>query len=134
MASKSLPNKILKDAVNELTSLLKNTKAFVLKEAPTVLREILVYNRFVYSLQLILGVLLIIAGFIFLHNSNAIPDIYSTYYNEYKSPDLKIALLVFAYLSWFCGLITSIVTIPSLLKVFLAPKVFLIEYIREIMM
>ena len=129
MASKKHLNKVL----SELTQLLRSTKAFVLDQAPQVLKEIILLNRVRSILDALAGLVLIAGAIVILNVANNLPAVGCSDYDLIKCVSGKAILL---YLVFAGGVVFATLVlygaIVDILKVFLAPKTFLIEYIKNL--
>ena len=99
----------------ELVKLINETKVFVSGELPDVIEQLLLWHNFKYASFVLLGCLLIVAAYK-LHKMLVDTDGEDAF--NYVAP---AALGVI-------GLVWSIVSFANLLKIWLAPKVYLLEY------
>jgi hypothetical protein len=127
----------LNDILTSFIGLLKDTKDFVMKEAPAVLREIVVFYRALYTLQFIGGLLFVVGGLILLHQGYCVPHEIKEGYNGFitskDTPDFAIFLWVMAGISGLVGIVSMGCMLEAVLQIWLAPKVFLLEYISRML-
>jgi hypothetical protein len=119
-----MPDIINSNLVNEALSTIISTTAqakdFILSEAPDVVSQLLVYNLAINVAYLVISVLIILVYAKYMHY---------LFTDEGDLNEFHIPLSMFsgaAVLITFC--ITIFETTPELLKLWLAPKVWLIEY------
>jgi hypothetical protein len=127
---------VLNDALSELVGALKSTKAFVIKEAPSVLKEIVTYHRVLYTIQFLFALSFIAGAFILFHNGYCVP--HDVKFSEYNQVMIENGYSFLAYAMWVGSAVSLIVGLCStgcmfedFLKIWFAPKVFLIEYIKR---
>lgn len=116
-----------------ITDSLEQGKDFVLEQAPDVVQQLIMLKRIEYSVYAVLAGLLLAAAVTFILWS--IPHVKKEYENFACSEWLP----VWALSSMLSGGLVLLATIslvdgvlPVLLKVWLAPKVFLLEYLASI--
>jgi hypothetical protein len=99
--------------IDTMTGLLNSAKDFTLEQAPEVMREIVVYHTALYALGVLIGLVLIAAG---------------TYCLRRAFKEEQEIWLALGALPALFGPLFLVFCLPDLLKVTLAPKLFLIEY------
>lgn len=119
----------LADIITSATSGVKAGVAFLQQEIPDVIRQLIVYNL-VYALVAVLtGVALLIGVGVYwiVVIRGAKKD--SLRKNDYIIPDhLCVIGGIFTFVGGLSGAIFIIANIENLLKLWIAPKVWLIEY------
>lgn len=113
--------------INELLELVQNTKSFIAKQVPEVLKQLLLFKVIEYSihafLRLVLGVLIILIG------------IWSTFLILKIGVWVAIvgaSLLALVLLVWGATIFVDMGKIViKIIEVSVAPKIFLIDYFSE---
>jgi hypothetical protein len=117
----------------ELLNIIQLSKEGVLKgidlaqqQAPDLIKQILTYNLYVRWIECI------IVGFLFL-----LTLCITIYYlirnikNKYSDADDYFSIVWMSLLPMIFSLIFFYLSLPNLIQIYVAPKLFLLEYIKE---
>lgn len=114
------------EAVTKLSTFLGETKNFVLEQAPDIARQILAFNAARNIFIIVLTIVII-----YISYKSAFKWADQTLDSGDWKPMKLISTMVGSSASLLC-LIFSIQAISDLLKIYFAPKLYLIEYVVRI--
>jgi len=119
------------EIVKKLFEYIDGTKDFVLENLPEVFQQIALWGRTICIIDLVIGSILLVLS-IYGINKNLIlvrnRDICALEDYKFKEPRNRVFMWIFSVLS-IVGLIYFISGIHGL-KAFIAPKLFIIDYLR----
>jgi len=117
---------LTKEAIQKCLEWMQGAEGFVISQAPDLCKEILAYGTMVGWIQLICSLLLLISGiFIFSIGLSNIKN------NRNVEP--WIALSIVSVLPIFFGFLTAFLSISPLVKVYTAPKLYVIERLMQLL-
>ncbi len=125
-----MKDEAINNFINEMTSILKSTKGFVLEQAPDIFNQILAYNL-ISSIVLIcicILVLLIVGLSIYFSYKHYLKSkaTYKSYTVDYMA--MHMFVMIITIVSFF-SISTSIFEI---IKIKTAPKIYLLEYFSSV--
>lgn len=110
------------DLVQNLSTILSQTKNFVSDQAPDVIQQYISWGIAKYSMGCFLGLILLISGIWFIRKAFKIND-----------EEAAAGMGIFGFSSTVAGIIITSTNIYSLVQIWIAPKIWLIEQASEIM-
>jgi len=110
----SLKN-LTKDMLTEVLEMVKSTKNFTVEQAPDYIKQLLAYQLISNCASIVICALFIIASII-------IPF----YFNDF-------AVNLFCGVAIFVFFVGSILNINNIIKIKVAPKVFIVDYISNLL-
>jgi len=106
---------LTKDMLTEVLEMVKSTKNFTVEQAPDYIKQLLAYELISNYISIVICVLFIIASII-------IPF----YFNHF-------AVNLFCGVAIFLFFVGSILNIDNIIKIKVAPKVFIVDYISNLL-
>lgn len=112
----------LNQALQEILDTLIATKDFVIEQAPDVVQQLLMWNTTACSIGTVVGLILLSVGFMmYYHNDKLFKENNKNNWDENLSAFWLILSVI--------GFIISMSFGFTLLKILIAPKLYVIEYI-----
>lgn len=110
---------VLNKFIIEMTEMLGSMKGFAQNKLPAICSEVLVYNKVMSLLGILLSLIFLSCSYIFFSHWSEIA------HNKYDNNETWwIPIIVFGAI----GIIILLATLASAVKLYFAPKVFLLEY------
>lgn len=122
------------EILKKLLEYMENTKDFVLENAPCFFQEIATYGFIKNSTLSIVGLfLLIFCVYAFWKNFKSIEfEEVRNSYNQLKVDSYKnVAMIVLSSIGIIVGVLGFIICFEPAIKAFFAPKVYILDYLRN---
>lgn len=136
----------LVDIINNITTSVTTAKDFLVSEVPDVIHQLILWKTCKYALLLIICLVIIIVAYRYIRIVHDIPDKNTATLRQknmvasWRSSDFLVNelttltqfnLVISYFLVILCGII-SVVDLFYILKIIVAPKVWLIEYAADL--
>lgn len=118
-------NETVKKLVDGLILAIQGTVNFVNVQLPDVVKQLLAYNAAMDWMWIIVGAVFMILATVMI--------IFSV--KCYKNDNDNPICLVFGFIAFIClliGIPMLLCNIPDLLKIYLAPKLYLLDYLKTL--
>ena len=122
-----MDNELLQSALVELLTTFKESKDFALEQAPDVVQQLIVYTQVLNGIIISFALFLILTGVFGLYKF-----IQEGRRTEWGDGDYPFWLLL-TVIGWMIGFTILTPCLFTFLKVTIAPKVFIIEYISKLL-
>jgi len=123
----------MKDKIyGEILDVIKKTKDFTIDQAPEVAKELIIYTKIESAIFSFIGFVLFFAFpiWIFLYCTDSIV-LFDTFGDGTSTGDLNKTGVIFGFISFvstLVGLTCFTCNISILVKVFVAPKLYILDY------
>lgn len=124
-----MDEQLLNEALRGLLDTFKDSKDFVLEQAPDVVQQLILYKTVYHGSVVLGGMLLMLLGAYLLYRGIKLGQ-ESKWSDEMATPVIIQAL--FGFVGGLTGIIAFSNNIQIFMKVWLAPKVYLLEYISSL--
>ena len=116
----------MNDYVNFLIQKIGEGGDFLKDQIPPLINEIILFERFVAILYFLISLGILLTSIYFINL------IYKkTLSKKYGYEDYDVGITVLLCFAGFASFVNSILSIYEVLKIFLAPKLYILEYLRE---
>ena len=120
-----MSEELLNDALRGVMETVRETKDFVLEQAPEIVQQLVTYH-YIYSLCCVLAGVLFILLSVSLIGYGVFNGIKCRW--DDKKCEKYLPFIIIGCIASVPGIATFFVNLPYFLKVSLAPKVFILEY------
>lgn len=121
-------DKVLSEALKKAIETAEKTGQFVVDQAPDLIRQFLIWKTVEYSILLLLGLVFFYVAYRIIKWTNK--QIADDHYDGWEDYPGSIASVLFLFI--FGVFIISASLFP-LVKILVAPKIFLIEYAAKLL-
>ena len=116
----------MNDYVNFLIQKIGEGGDFLKDQIPPLINEIILFERFIAILYFLISLGILLTSIYFINL------IYKkTLSKKYGYEDYDVGITVLLCFAGFASFVNSILSIYEVLKIFLAPKLYILEYLRE---
>lgn len=116
---------VLNQFVTEMLTILQDAKAFAAAELPELFKEIVAYGVWSNGIYIAIGVVLLITGVICTRKALKL--------KSHDEMDEQMAFAITALVSLVIGIVSVAANISSFIQATVAPRLYLIEYFKELM-
>ena len=116
--------KLVNDALSSVIETVRATGNFVIEQAPDVIRQLILYNTINLAMWVVLGLVVLLATYVVVKKFLKLEKTL----NKYDSGGALAAAVLSGAIGSVTGIGLIMSNISDLIKIIVAPKIWLLEY------